>query len=296
MTIYELAALLAATLWAVGGMISATPSRELGAIPYVQIRMVIITAMLAVWVWVAGTWDSVQTAHYEPLILSGVIGIFLGDTTLFLTLNRMGPRRTAILFSLAAPLSVLLGWVFLDEKLSGLQVFGVAIVTIGVVMAVVFGKRKAQQHQWESIKGPIWVGVSLGVFAALCQAVGSILARPVMAEGVDPVAASALRVGTSALLLSMMVMLPIKALKRANPLTPKLLGLTVLAGVNGMGIGMTLFLFALEGGEVGIISTITATSPAILLPILWIKTKEVPALGAWVGAGLVVAGSALLFV
>lgn len=296
MTIYELAALLAATLWAVGGMISATPSRQLGAIPYVQIRMVIITGMLALWVWVAGTWQTILPEHYQPLILSGVIGIFLGDTTLFLTLNRMGPRRTAILFSLAAPLSVLMGWVFLDEQLSYLQIIGVAIVSIGVVMAVVFGKRKDQQHQWEAIKGPIWVGVSLGVFAALCQAIGSILARPVMEAGVDPVAASALRVGTSALMLSIMVQLPIKAFKRANPLTPKLLGLTVLAGVNGMGIGMTLFLFALEGGEVGIISTITATSPAILLPILWIKTKEVPALGAWIGAGLVVAGSAFLFV
>ena len=296
MSIYELAALLAATLWAFGGMISATPSRELGAIPYVQIRMVIITAMLMIWVWVAGTWDSVQAAHYQPLILSGVIGIFLGDTALFLTLNRMGPRRTAILFSLAAPLSVLLGWVFLDERLSYLQILGVAIVSIGVVLAVVFGKRKAQQHHWEAIKGPVWLGVSLGVFAALCQAIGSILARPVMEAGADPVAASALRVGISAIMLSIMVLLPIRAFKRANPLTPKLLGLTVLAGVNGMGIGMTLFLFALEGGEVGIISTITATSPAILLPILWIKTKEVPALGAWIGAGLVVTGSALLFV
>lgn len=296
MTIYELAALAAATLWAVGGMISVTPSRELGAIAYVQIRMVIIGIMMVIWVWVAGTWSSVQVEHYQPLVLSGFIGIFLGDTTLFLTLNRMGPRRTAILFSLAAPISVLLGWMFLDEELSPLQIGGVIVITIGVVLAVVFGKRKDQQHQWESIKGPIWVGVSLGVFAALCQAIGSILARPVMEAGVDPVAASAVRVGVSAMCLSVLVLLPFKSVKRANPLTPKLLSLTVIAGLNGMGVGMTLFLFALEGGEVGIISTLAATSPAILLPILWIKTKEVPALGAWIGAGLVVTGSALLFV
>ena len=204
--------------------------------------------------------------------------------------------NTAILLSLAAPFSVLLGWLFLGEQLSYLQISGVAIVSIGVVLAVMFGKRKSQQHQWEMIKGPVWIGVSLGVFAALCQAIGSTLARPVMEAGADPVAASALRVGISALMLSIMVQFPNRAFKRANPLTPKLLGMTVLAGVNGVGIGMTLFLFALEGGEVGIISTITATSPAILLPILWLKTKEVPALGAWIGAGLVIAGSTLLFV
>lgn len=296
MTIYEMAALVAATLWAVGGMISAEPSRVLGAIAYVQIRMVIIGFLMAIWVLVAGTWQTIGSEHLQALILSGFTGIFLGDTTLFLTLNRLGPRRTAILFSLAAPISVLLGWVFLDEHLSLLQILGVLVITIGVVMAVVFGKRKDQQHHWESIKGPIWVGVSLGVFAAFCQAIGSIIARPIMEAGVDPVAASTVRVVTSAAFLSILVRLPIAALKRANPLTPRLLGLTVLAGVNGMGIGMTLFLFALEGGEVGIISTLSATSPAILLPLLWIKTKEVPAFGAWVGAGLVVAGSGLLFI
>ncbi|NRA87628.1 MAG: EamA family transporter, partial [Rhizobiales bacterium] len=157
MTIYELAALTAAALWAVGGMISATPSRELGAVAYVQIRMVIIAFMLAAYVLIANTWNTVQFEHYQPLILSGLIGIFLGDTTLFLTLNRVGPRRTAILFSLAAPISVLLGWVFLNEKLSYLQITGVMVITVGVIMAVIFGKRKSQQHQWEDVKGKLWV-------------------------------------------------------------------------------------------------------------------------------------------
>ncbi len=296
MTIYELAALGAATLWAFGGMLSATPSRELGAIAYVQLRMVIVGVMLALYVLIAGTWTSVQAAYLQPLILSGFIGIFLGDVLFFSTLNRMGPRRTVVLYSLAAPISVLLGWVFLGEVLTGLQILGVSIIVAGVVLAVIFGKRKDQQHQWEAIKGPIWIGIGFGVTAALMQSIGVIIARPVMAAGVDPVAASAVRVGVAAIFLSMLVLLPLKVVKRKNPLTPKLLGLTVLAGVNGMGIGMTLLLFALIGGEAGIVSTIVATSPVILLPMLWIKTKEVPALGAWIGAGLVVIGSGFLFI
>jgi drug/metabolite transporter (DMT)-like permease len=63
-----------------------------------------------------------------------------------------------------------------------------------------------------------------------------------------------------------------------------------------MGVGMTLILFALSGGEVGIIATLSATTtPALMLPMLWWRTKEIPALGAWAGASLVVVGSALLF-
>ncbi len=295
MTIYELAALTAATLWAFGGMVSSTPARMLGAIGYGHIRMLMVTAMLVGYVLIMGSWRSVPIEHYGTIIISSVIGIFLGDTALYLTLNRLGPRRTAILFSLNAPISAVLAWVYLDENLSSSQIMGIAIVSLGVMLAVVFGKRKSQMHQWESIKGPLWVGVALGFMAALCQSIGSLLVRPILEAGVDPVATSAFRVAIAALCLTIIVQFPIKAVKRLNPLTPKLLSITALSAFLGIGVGMTLFLFALVGGEIGIVSTLSATSPAILLPLLWIKTKEVPAAGAWLGAALVVAGSVLLF-
>lgn len=57
---------------------------------------------------------------------------------------------------------------------------------------------------------------------------------------------------------------------------------------------MTLLLYALSGGKAGIGSTLSATSPVILLPMLWARTGERPAAGAWAGAALVVAGMALI--
>ena len=61
-----------------------------------------------------------------------------------------------------------------------------------------------------------------------------------------------------------------------------------------MALGVTLLLFALSGGKVGIVSILSATTPALLLPLLWIRTGERPAAGAWIGAALVVIGSALI--
>jgi drug/metabolite transporter (DMT)-like permease len=69
----------------------------------------------------------------------------------------------------------------------------------------------------------------------------------------------------------------------------------VLSGILAMGIGMTLLLFALSGGKTGIVATISATSPVLILPMLWLRTGERPAAGAWAGAALAVAGMALLF-
>jgi uncharacterized membrane protein len=116
-----------------------------------------------------------------------------------------------------------------------------------------------------------------------------------MASGIDPFLASMVRVAVAAFCLSVLIALPIPAVKPKGPLTPWIAALTALTGVLALGIGMTLLLFALSGGDVGIISTLSATSPVMILPMLWLKTGERPAGGAWVGAALVVLGMGFIF-
>jgi len=295
MPIHELAALGAAVCWALTGIISAGPAGHLGAPAFNRVRQVFVTAMLALYVLATGAWRELDAANVWPLLASGLIGIFIGDTLLFATLNRVGPRRSGILFALNAPIAAMLGWLLLGETLTIKAVFGIALIVGGVLLAILFGKRRSQLHQWETVKGPLWIGVALGLGAATGQAIGSIIARPVMATGIDPFLASMLRVGIAAAFLSVLIQLPIPALKPKGPLTWKVAALTALTGILALAIGMTLLLFALSGGKVGIVSTLSATSPVIILPLLWLRTGERPAAGAWAGAALVVAGMALIF-
>jgi len=278
MPIHELAALGAATCWAMTGLISAGPAGHLGALAFNRARQIFVTALLGLYVLFTGAWHELTLATSGPLLLSGLIGIFIGDTLLFATLNRLGPRRSGILFALNAPISALLGWLMLGETLSGFAVAGVALTASGVFLAILFGKRRAQMHQWETVKGSLAVGVLLGIGAATGQAIGSIIARPAMETGIDPFLASLLRVGIAATCLSILIQL------------------TALTGVLALAIGMTLLLFALSGGKVGIVSTLSATSPAIILPMLWLRTGERPAGGAWAGAALVIVGMAFIFI
>ncbi|MCG7507723.1 DMT family transporter [Mesorhizobium retamae] len=295
MPIHELAALGAATCWALTGIISAGPAGHLGAPAFNRLRQIFVTAMLALYVLATGAWRELDAANVLPLLLSGFIGIFIGDTLLFATLNRVGPRRSGILFALNAPIAAILGWLLLGETLTMKALAGMALVVAGVLLAILFGKRRAQLHQWETVKGPLWIGVALGLGAATGQAIGSIIARPVMETGIDPFVASMLRVGIAAACLSVMIQLPIPALKPKGPLTWKVAVMTALTGILALAIGMTLLLFALSGGKVGIVSTLSATSPVIILPLLWLRTGERPAAGAWAGAALVVAGMGLIF-
>jgi len=295
MYLFEAAALGAATLWALTGLLSAGPAQHLGAIAFNCTRMILVALMLSAWVALTTGWSSISSDHIVPLVISGFIGIFLGDTALFLTLNRMGPRRTAMLFSLNAPMSAILGWLILGERLGLIQIFGIMLTFLGVLLAIRFGKRKSQLHKWESIRGPVWVGVLVGLAAALSQSVGSLIARPIMETGADPVAASSIRVGVAAAGLLLLTRLPFPWVKPAGRLTLPIVGIIAVSGLLGMGLGMTLILFALSGGEVGIIATLSATTPVVMLPMMWWRTREMPAPGAWAGAGLVVVGSALLF-
>ncbi|QKV17405.1 DMT family transporter [Oricola thermophila] len=295
MSIYELAALAAAMTWAFSAVIAAGPSAELGAIAFNRVRMGIVFVMLALYIAVSGGWQSIQAEHVVPLLLSGFIGIFLGDTCLFVTMNRLGPRRTNILFSTNAPMSAILGWMFLGETIVAQKILGIAVVFAGVVLAIVFGKRRSQLDTWESVKGSFAVGITLGLLAALCQSVGSLIARPVMETGVDPATASALRVGVSVLCLSLLMATGIRQVQPKAKLTMKTAVIIGISGIAAMGIGMTLVLFGLSGGKVGIVATLSATTPAWILPLIWLKTRERPAAMAWIGSGLVIAGSGLIF-
>ncbi len=104
-----------------------------------------------------------------------------------------------------------------------------------------------------------------------------------------------MRVGVAAFCLSVLIAMPIASVKPKGPLTWPIFLLTAATGILALGIGMTLLLFALSGGNVGIVSTLSATSPVMILPLLWLRTGERPAAGAWAGAALVVAGMGLIF-
>lgn len=296
MPIHELAALGAAVCWALTGIISAIPAGHLGALAFNRIRQVFVTCMLGIVVLFTGAWRELTPDGAMLLALSGVIGIFAGDTLLFAALNRVGPRRSGILFALNAPIAAILGFLVLGETMSVRAVAGILLTVCGVLLAILFGKRKDQLHAWETVKGPLWIGVALGLGAATGQALGSIIARPVMASGIDPALASMVRVGVAAFCLSVLIALPIPSVKPKGPLTWPIFLLTAATGILALGIGMTLLLFALSGGNVGIVSTLSATSPVMILPLLWLRTGERPAAGAWAGAALVVAGMALIFV
>lgn len=292
---YELAALGAAVCWAVTGLLSQPAAQALGPFGFSRVRQIMVALVLAAIVIATGRWVGVTADIFLVLALSGVIGIFIGDTVLYFALLRLGPRRTGALFAMNAPIAAILGWLLLGEHLSPLAIAGVLLTTIGVMMAVLGRPGRSGNHRFEAVTGGIWGGIGLGLLAATGQAVGSLIARPVMATGFDPYMASLIRVGVSAVCLVALMSLPVRAVQPRGPLTPWMAFLTLASGLVAMVMGMTLLMYALQGGKLGIVSTLSALSPVLILPVLWVATGARPSVTSWVGAVLAVAGMALIF-
>ncbi|WP_207455454.1 EamA family transporter [Azospirillum sp. SYSU D00513] len=290
----SLAALGAALCWAIGGFIAVGPVRAIGALAFNRLRMCIVAVGLVLAATLLGGWATMDVHAAALLALSAAVGIVLGDTALFLALGRLGPRRNTVVYSTNAPLTALLGWFVLGEGLGTWTAAGIALVTAGVMLAVFFRASAAPTHDWETVRGKLAVGVAICLAAALCQAVGSIIAKPVMASGVDPVAASAVRVGTAALMMVAMGLLPGQTLIPSAALQPRVLLPIVINGFLGLGLGTTLLLLGLAYGKAGVVATLSATSPILVLPLQWALTRKPPGAGAWAGAAVAVLGVALI--
>lgn len=293
MPLHELAALGTATCWATTGLISADAVRALGAFWFNLIRQAFVTGILALILTLSGGWHGLDMATVVVLAVSGIVGILLGDTFNFAAVGRIGPRRAGAIFALNAPMAAVMGWAFLGETLTLQAVLGIALTAAGVAVAIL-GRPRANAHRFETLHGGLLLGLLFGLGAAAGQAAGSLIARPLMTAGLDPWLASLFRVGASGLAMGLIAATPL-APPRAGPMTRTALILTAATAIIGLLIGMTLFLYALQGSQTGIIATLSATSPVLILPLLWLRTGQRPTAMSFVGAAMAIAGLALIF-
>lgn len=291
---YDWLALGAAACWAVTGLLSAPQARHLGAFAFTRWRMGLVFLALAPLAWFGGGLQALDAGQLGVLVVSGLVGIFVGDTALFASMNRLGPRRTGVLFATHALFSAVLGFLFLDERMGVQAMLGGALVVAGVMTAIAWGTRKGESHDFETLQGHWPTGVALGLLAALCQAAGSFIAKPVMAAGADPLAATVVRVGATCLAHLVLLWAGAGVARAQGGMTLRVMGWVLLSGAIGMGLGMSLILLALRHGDVGMVGILSSVSPVLVLPLLWLYLGRPPARGAWWGAAMTVGGTVLV--
>jgi drug/metabolite transporter (DMT)-like permease len=247
--------------------------------------LLLACAAMFPWTGFAGfpAWDTALL-----LALSGVLGLGLGDLLLYRSLFHVGPERSSLLMTLAPVVTAVIAWIVLKEYLSAAQIAGMALVLGGVLAAV-----------WVPATGNSgrWNGAANGVAAALCQGIGSVMAREAFLREADlsPIYATTVRIGAAALMIILIArgrgtfLAGMKSLR-----APRVLPRIVLGTFSGPILGMTCYIAAMKYQPAGVVTTITFMTPLIVMPLgAWRYRTGIPWLVA-AGAGLAVAGVVLL--
>ncbi len=280
--------LAAAAAFAASAMLIDSVSGRVGPLQLSRWQMSLAFLMTAVIALATGGWRSLDLLMVLWLTASSASGIMIGSLTYIATIQFTGPRISALLFTTASPFALALGYGFRGETVSPLQAAGVGLIVAGIALAVMGPK----QDEGARTPKPLWIRISLGLVTSIAQAMGSLLARPAMLSGADPVAAMLVRSGTGVLFFILLLALPVLR-PAALPARAEVrqIGLSALAG---MVIGMSFLMAALARWDVGMVTTLSSTTPILILPMVWAAYRRMPGPLAWVGAALAVAGTALI--
>jgi drug/metabolite transporter (DMT)-like permease len=290
----EALALLAAACWAVGSIFSAKASSHMGAFAFTRWRLFFAMTLLWTLCLFNGQWRSLNLDAVLLLAASGLVGIFVGDTALFACMNRLGPRRSGVLFATHALFSVALAWLFLGETLWGYTLLGSLLLVGGVMVAIAWGRRADETHDWEQTRGQLRMGVALGLVAAVGQAVATLMVKPLMGTGLDAITASAVRTSASFAAHLLLLFGGLRLARLQNPMNLSVAWNTFASAAIAMAMGMTLILAALRLGQANLVGVFSSVTPVLLLPLLWLIYRRRPAWGAWLGAAMAVAGTAMI--
>jgi len=267
--------------------------RYFGSYNYNLLRLLGIIVFLFPYVYI--NWESIyfNQSIFSAIVLSSIIGIIIGDTFLFICLKRLGPRRQALLFSMQIPFTIILAEVFLQTLPSLIELIGCFLIFIGILIAIQFNKT-IPDDDLENIQGNKYAGLFAGIGLALCQSIGIILMKPAL-ESTDPIIVSYLRVIVAAVIMfgSLFFIKNNQLWERMKEIKKTVF--SIFLGFMGMGVGMTMLIIALKNGNPGVISTLSSTMPIMIIPILWVVTKNYAGHLAVVGATLTCVGTGIIF-
>lgn len=289
----EISALATACCWSITSYAFTNAARRVGALQVNIDRMVLASIMLISIVGVFGVRLTLTFNQISNLVISGILGLVLGDSFLFKSFQLIGARLGIIIMASVPVLSTILAFFFLNEIISLLGMFGMLLTIAGILIVVL--ERKIPEEKKITISK---IGIFYGFLGALGQASGLIFAKYAFQGGeLNGFAASFIRLFSASIIILLLAATfrryknPIRIYPKDSYSTKVILIGTIFGPV----LGITGSLIAIEYAKVGIASTLMATMPIIMLPISRFYFKEKLDWKAIIGAFVAVMGTAIIF-
>ncbi len=290
----EMAALATAICWTLNAIAFESAGKKVGSLSVNYLRLFVGFFFLSISAYftrgLALPTDATGYTWFW-LLISGLLGFVLGDMFLFEAFVEIGSRVSLLIMSAAPPLTALVGFLIMGERISFLGLTGMFITMAGICLVILSrnpSEKKVKLNR--SVKGIVYA--SLG---ALGQALGLIFSKVGMGT-YNPFAATQIRLLAAFVAFTIIITMRKKWPEIRSAFNDKKAIWEIAIGaVFGPFIGVTFSLVALQYTAAGIVSSISSVSPVIIIPasIMIFKEKVLPK--EILGALISMVGVILLF-
>ena len=289
----EVAALITAILWAGTAIVFTEATKIVGSYVVNISRLLLATLFLVIVILILNLDYQISFGQIYLLGLSGIVGLVFGDGFLFKSFQYIGARLSMLVMTLAPPIAALLAYLYLGEKLSILGIFGIVVTISGVSIVVL---KRSEQPTTDYKKNNL--GYLFAFLGAIGQAANLIFAKEAFHLGeINGFVATFYRMIPS---IPFMFFIGFIYRKRTNKISVLLnkkdaLRYIIIGSIIGPFLGITFSLIAIANTYVGIASTLMATVPIVMLPIIKLYYKEKLSIISIIGAIIAVSGISVLF-
>lgn len=290
----ELAALATAVCWTVSALSFEDAGKKVGSLPVNWIRLVLgflfLSGFSGISRGVLFPWDAGFHA-WVWLSVSGLIGFVLGDLFLFQAFVLVGSRVAMLIMATVPPITAVMGWLLMGERLSRLDLGGM-VLTMGGISLVILRRRRPGERSAQSWNPR---GIVYAFLGALGQAGGLVLSKFGMAS-YNAFAATQIRVLTGIIGFTLVCSLHRDWSQIALALRHRRAMTTIsLGSFFGPFLGVSLSLLAAQMTTTGVAATIMALVPLFIIPPSVVFFGDKVGLMDVGGALIAVTGVALLF-
>lgn len=282
-------ALAAAFGWVGSSVFLERASKETGTLAVNLIRLIVAMFFLGIITYLKRGFVlplDVTKESFKFLSISGLFGLFLGDFFLYKSYIKIGPRITLLVMTFTPIAVSILSFFILGEKMEGFKILGVVLTIIGITVVIL---RKKNDKEFSK------VGFGYALLAMLGESLGIIFTR---LGSIDYDSFATIQVRTIPAILAFIIYISLK--KEWSNIKEGVINkkgmIYIVLGTVVATLGVTALVEAMKYANVGIVSTLAATSPILIIPISIIFFKEKVSILEGIGALVSFAGITIFFI
>ena len=278
-------ALISTMSWAICTVLLKKLGEKLEPIAMTAFKALLASLILFIIIYFTGTKINIGIENIVPIAISGILGIAIGDSLFFASLNRLSPLILSLMLFVGPDIfSGIFGLIFLKEMPSILSWVGIFGILAGLSF-LIFPLENDKSQSKTKITGIIFAILSL-----ICTSYSMVIIKPVLGN-VPVITATMYRMIFSAVILIILGLFSKKILNWKEVLSDgryslKLTATFALATIGGF----WLSLIAIKYCKLIIASSLMSLEPLFILIFMIVFNRYIPKIKEIIGIIIIVLG------